>query len=742
MPDKCNLLTKQKEWLGPFPCKPSRNSMSIWMAFGPHLDTEKKVSVQAKKIEAKDWIHSIKEENQLSTYGVQIHRFENLEPNTKYQYVVYVDDELWIGENLDASDFVFTTFPVVEDDIDIVMMSCHGIEAYEKDSKTNTADTWEMWRRLNQLISDSEKCYLGILGGDQVYMDDTFQVDISKFDPKKPNDMKKLIYKTYQKYWSTPEYRKVMVKLPCYLMWDDHDIIDGWGSRTEQFKETFLDKGTEFVAHKIFRFKYITRKEKWRHYGALLFQAFDEMQSCRNPARIPNANTSSFLAKLGQTAIIALDMRRERGMQDVKGDEFQILSKTHMDAIDAAVEDLENIKDIYIVSPVTLARMSGKMEFLLGSISNFMWQLGVWFGYGKSPFRVAYWASIFLAGYWALYSESINLPGVFQSFVLGAFLLFLLLGNTKNFSKFFPNSGNTIMSVIGGVILLLFGHVFFKIYPYVNGTDWSLTSILKIAQIDFKSEDSRIGTYLSLASIFYLSFIKWSFPNKLIKKKVGKNKESLSKIHSYLLVGSFLILLPLMVFNWWRGLPGLETKLENVLLLIPFALLGIATFFAFLMSILEGMGVIDEVAGLNDDVLDAWSATEHVNSLKWFKKLILKLSNNGLRRVHLLCGDIHTGGLSEITLGEKNDPKAFKFFQITSSPISYVTMPALVEKITSGVGNVPLTESRKKGALQIGEFNNLYFRSQRNFVILKTNQSSLEVAFYFEDLKQPIKHIL
>lgn len=256
---KSTLFDDQKKWLGPFLCMPSSQSMSVWMAFGPQLEENKSVLVRAKIFTEDTWVKANLKNSDLSPYGVQIHQFENLKPNTRYQYEVYVDGKAWLGESLTELDFVFRTLPASQDDVEIVLMSCHGIEAYENDPKTNAAEAWEMWIRLNQLLSSgAEKCYIGILGGDQVYMDDTFQADLSGFDPKNPSGMKKLIFETYLKYWGTPEYRKVMVKLPCCLMWDDHDIIDGWGSRTEQFKETFGHKIIEFVFQRVLRLKFIT----------------------------------------------------------------------------------------------------------------------------------------------------------------------------------------------------------------------------------------------------------------------------------------------------------------------------------------------------------------------------------------------------------------------------------------------------------------------------------------------------
>lgn len=196
-------------------------------------------------------------------------------------------------------------------------------------------------------------------------------------------------------------------------------------------------------------------------------------------------------------------------------------------------------------------------------------------------------------------------------------------------------------------------------------------------------------------------------------------------------IGAILLLL-LAVINWWRGLPGEHASFA----ILPYAFFGVLTLITFLIAVLEAMGLINIVAGLNDDVLDSWSADEHQDDLRWLLKQIDIASAGGKRRVHLLCGDIHTGGLSRITFGPKDKP--LTVVQVTSSPISYVTMPALVEKLTSGIGKVDLIDRKKKSDNVICSVNNVFFRSSRNFVILNVpkDETRIRVDFYFEDLDQ------
>ncbi|MBX2994847.1 MAG: hypothetical protein KF681_08495 [Bdellovibrionaceae bacterium] len=729
------------KWIGPFPCLPGQSTMSLWMSFGPGLVANPVVVVKARASERDAWIFAkpVGVPLQPTTYGVQIHTFENLLADTKYSYHIEVNNAPWVGEGLSSEDLYFHTFASNEDDLETVFMSCHGIEAYEKDSGTDTANTWNMWKRLSQLVVENPKIRLAILGGDQVYMDDTFTEDISKFDHEKPAEMREKIFGAYLKYWGDPEYRKVMVKLPAFLMWDDHDIIDGWGSRKEQLKIPFSDQILEYIQEKTRNKRYVNRREKWKRYGGLLFQAFDEMQRCRNPNSI-DTSVSTFTKKIGKVGILSLDMRRERGVADSNG-KLQILSKNHQALIDSKAPDFNGCDSIYIVSPVTLARMSGRIEFFLGSLSNLMWELGAWISYRKSPGRVLYWTVLFLIGYWVLYSYSKTFPGVLQALTLSVFLGIVALTSKSSIREYFPNAGKGILWSLGVAagVLGTYGITWIAHFYLASGN--TQAGILSAASLNFDLVDSAAGSILSIITIGYFSWAHWSRTKEKLKEETKDKKEIADAQSRRNLLGVVPLVL-LCLFNWWRGLPG-ENSLLNVALILPYACLGFVVFICFLMALLEGIGAVDTVAGLNDDVMDAWSAQEHVESLKWFKGLIWNLSDEGRKQVYLLCGDIHTGGMSQIAFPEMGKRKAdFVFYQITSSPMSYVTMPALVEKITSGVGTVALKESQQKNAESICEFTNIYFRSQRNFVVLKTNGSKLNVNFYFEDLRDPVQQTI
>src|SRR5205085_2520411 len=94
------------------------------------------------------------------------------------------------------------------------------------------------------------------------------------------------------------DYRRVLCSLPSYLMWDDHDITDGWGSREDSFPS---DKSTEF-------------KCEWNHLFESARDMFQIMQSSRNPDSATGLSSFDFYFKVGRAGFVVPDLRSNRNV--------------------------------------------------------------------------------------------------------------------------------------------------------------------------------------------------------------------------------------------------------------------------------------------------------------------------------------------------------------------------------------------------------------------------------------------
>ncbi|MGJ8678492.1 MAG: alkaline phosphatase D family protein [Akkermansiaceae bacterium] len=191
--------------------------------------------------------------------------------------------------------------------------SCNGFHTGSIPSKLE-GRVAAMWESLQREHSKNQQYNLLIMGGDQVYADtlvEGFEKDQLGWHWYTPKSVKKnFVLKPKQRDWLEDEYSKLYTRIwqmnrammemfatcPTLMMWDDHDIMDGWGSQPD-------------------------RREKWPVYkdgvypearkAFLLFQ-----QHCRPgespPSTITAGKNLTSLQVVGSAAILNLDARSER----------------------------------------------------------------------------------------------------------------------------------------------------------------------------------------------------------------------------------------------------------------------------------------------------------------------------------------------------------------------------------------------------------------------------------------------
>ncbi len=109
------------------------------------------------------------------------------------------------------------------------------------------------WARLTRLHAGQDRVdsqtygplHLLLLGGDQVYSDAMWAVIPelkawaalpwrkrlkAAFTSTLRRKLEEYFSRIYLERWSQPEVAAALARLPTVMMWDDHDIMDGWGS--------------------------------------------------------------------------------------------------------------------------------------------------------------------------------------------------------------------------------------------------------------------------------------------------------------------------------------------------------------------------------------------------------------------------------------------------------------------------------------------------------------------------------
>ena len=669
-----------------------------------------------------------------SAYGVRLAQTTaTLRPGAEFRYRVTVDSNPFMPKDFSENDFRFRTLPSENQghQFDILLVSCNGIDEYRKKA-ADPSKVFDMWDRALARINNSERrrVEIGILGGDQVYMDEDHGKLMKACQLADKSRARSIIRSVYLRFWESLSFRKIMSQLPCLLMWDDHDVMDGFGSRLDQYDSNFSET------------------KEWSNYRVLLTEAFFEFQAVRNPGQSKkNAEFFTSFFSWDDLAVVSLDLRSQRNPfrklqlpMDKKYDGNTLFSNEHLQTIEDFTTQASNsgVSNFLFVSPVTFARMGESIELMLGEAANYLWGSVRWGGWGETRgsrfVRSLFWYFFFLVSFITLQlpieSNPALAPGLVCT-VLGTFILLTdrLRGRLETRSgrpievrklHTYPRSDYPFrvwlrifasVSILLGLISIIGSLVLNGLPSYSrfmqtnNGEAWVLY---------------RVAVFVS-STLFTVTL-----------GSILTTRERLCGGNNQIML--CLTLLGLMYLTW-LGLPG---TIPGLYLIIQFVAQIIVIFY-FLMATLEAWGILNQIAGLDDDVKDAVSSTENKTALHWLYRHISKLKDQANGQVHILSGDIHTGGITKLFLGNS---ARHPVYQVVSSPIGYPPMPGFVERVTGSDKPIHVNLGDDKFVEGI----NYFYNSSRNFVVLESSSEKgrrlFEAVFEFENLKNEVRHRL
>ncbi len=143
--------------------------------------------------------------------------------------------------------------------------SCNGYSDYKLMSSSD--DPYALWKNMQDQHERAPFSML-ILGGDQVYADSIWSIvptlknwnELGRKEKirRKPSKvMKQQVDRFYSKLycdrWNKVEVASMLASVPSVMMWDDHDIIDGWGSYPEDLQNCLVYQAIYESAAKYFR---------------------------------------------------------------------------------------------------------------------------------------------------------------------------------------------------------------------------------------------------------------------------------------------------------------------------------------------------------------------------------------------------------------------------------------------------------------------------------------------------------
>jgi hypothetical protein len=238
------------------------------------------------------------------------------------------------------------TLPARHQPLRIAFTSCNGSEdePFSLDDPHRNA----VWGQLAKVHAQSP-FHLLLQGGDQIYADMVWkEIEPLKAWQRQPRRKRlhtsmtpeaieaiaTFYFERYCRIWSQPELAPVLASIPSLMMWDDHDIFDGWGSWPPALQACPV---------------YQSLWKSARDHFALFQQGSRPDQS---PTGIgdPDGRHFGWAFKLGTIGIIAPDLRsnrtRRRMMDDVSWRWFE-----------TALTNLADCRHVLVVSTVPVANI-------------------------------------------------------------------------------------------------------------------------------------------------------------------------------------------------------------------------------------------------------------------------------------------------------------------------------------------------------------------------------------------------
>ncbi len=266
-------LNRRPLVLGPFLRHSPPGELRVWTAHlqpGPH---------QATLFKNGEYLTHLEEEVLAKDQLTHLWRFTGLQPGADYELeLAWWDQEArqwWRlaqrnrqGQALSETP---TRWPLAtpkspdQGPWRFLFASCHHPRHVEWDGLSGNAFIRDILRRLAQEPGRRPDGLFFI--GDQIYADDWWEEHL--FLPWRDPEQRFLgrlatYADCYDFFWRPWPWADLLRQAPSYMMWDDHDIRDGWGNNVHDFR------GDDFSA---------PAKEKF----AAAAQAFRLYQACGNP---------------------------------------------------------------------------------------------------------------------------------------------------------------------------------------------------------------------------------------------------------------------------------------------------------------------------------------------------------------------------------------------------------------------------------------------------------------------------
>ena len=233
--------------------------------------------------------------------------------------------------------------PAIRGPLRIAFTACNGFEAERTGSQQPARN--ELWRRLT-VEHASAPFHLLLHGGDQLYADSLWQEVpalaawqrlparqrlSAPFTPEMAEAIADYYFARYCWLWEQSELAAILPAIPSLMMWDDHDIFDGWGSHDPEWQACAVFQGIYAAAREHFALFQLAARP-------------DELP----PGGFSDRSGGNFgwgYRLLDGIGIIAPDLRSERSLRQIMGEGGQR-------AFEAMLDSMNDCRNVLLLSSV------------------------------------------------------------------------------------------------------------------------------------------------------------------------------------------------------------------------------------------------------------------------------------------------------------------------------------------------------------------------------------------------------
>lgn len=178
--------------------------------------------------------------------------------------------------------------------------------------------------------------HLLLQGGDQVYADAMWETvasmkawneaawsegNAAPLTPAMQAELDTFFFDLYVSRWSQPEVARILARIPSIAMWDDHDLIDGWGSYPAERQNCAVFGGIWKAASRAFAVFQQHLKDDEHRPGTISGAVGGWWRQSVKQEERSGAFSLGYV--IGPMAILAIDMRSQRT------ETSQVVSESH-----------------------------------------------------------------------------------------------------------------------------------------------------------------------------------------------------------------------------------------------------------------------------------------------------------------------------------------------------------------------------------------------------------------------------